>query len=172
MNASYGSRSYKEVKERRKNYESRGYRAFQPRNHTGRAEGCPTQGRRIYDPGGGAFGLIGQGEQYIWIYTNKDSLQKDTAGFLNMLKHDQPDVLEEIQKKLGGVPRTYFEIVIRRTPGSQQLALDFAIDLAETWPCVFVDLPPPRGVVFSKEELLHLREKGKGLLADETPPGA
>jgi hypothetical protein len=84
----------------------------------------------IYDPGGGAFGLIGQGEQYIWIYTNEDSLQKDTAGFLNMLKHDQPDVLEEIQTKLGGVPRTYFEIVIRRTPGSQQLALDFAIDLA------------------------------------------
>ena len=128
----------------------------------------------IYDPGGGEgeFGLIGQGEQYIWIYTNKDSLQKNTAGFLNMLKHDQPDVLEEIQTKLGGVPRTYFEIEIRRTPGSQQLALDFAIDLAETWPCVFVDLPPPRGVVLSKEELLHLREKGKGLLADETPPGA
>jgi hypothetical protein len=121
----------------------------------------------IYDPGGGTFGLIVQGEQCIWIHANKDSLQKHTAGFLNVLKHDQPDVLEEIWVKLGGEPRTYFEIEIRRTPGSQQLALDFAIVLAETWPCVFVYLPPPRGIVISKEDLLQLRMEGKGLIADE-----
>ena len=122
----------------------------------------------IYDPGGGTFGLIVQGEQCIWIHANKDSLQKNTAGFLNVLKLDQPDVLEEIRVKLGGEPRTYFEIEIDRTPGSQQLALDFAMLLAETWRCVFVDLPPPRGIVLSKQDLLQLRKEGKGLIVDET----
>ena len=95
-------------------------------------------------------------------------MQKHTAGFLNVLKHDQPDVLEEIRVKLAGEPRAYFEIEIRRTPGSQQLALDFAMLLADTWPCVFVYLPPPRGIVLSKEDLVQLRQEGKGLISDET----
>jgi hypothetical protein len=119
------------------------------------------------DPGGGNFGVIMHGEQCIWVLVDQDYWQKSTISFLNVLKHDQPDVLEEIQAKLGGEPRTDFEIEIDRTPGSQQLAVDFAILLAETWPCVFVSLPPPRGVVISKEELLQLHKEGKGLITDE-----
>ena len=79
----------------------------------------------IYDPGGGAFGLIGQGEQYIWIYTNEDSLQRDTAGFLNMLKHDQPDVLEEIQTKLGGGAEDLFRDSDKTNPGKPAIGTRF-----------------------------------------------
>jgi hypothetical protein len=115
------------------------------------------------DPGGGNFGVIMQGEGYISLLVDQDEWHKSTTRFLNLLKHDQPDVLEEIRAKLGGEPQTDFEIDIGRTSSSQQLAVDFAILLTEIWPCVFIDLSPPRGVVFSRDDLFQLRKEGKYL---------
>jgi hypothetical protein len=115
-----------------------------------------------YSPRGGSFGLISQGEQYIWIHAGASSLREFLADYLDVLKQDAPGVLELIRAKLGGEPQAYIEIEIRRTPGSQQLAVDFACLCAETWPCVVVVSHPRQ--VFSKEEMLQLRREGKGFM--------
>ena len=47
------------------------------------------------DPGGGNFGVIMQGERCIWILVDQDYWQKSAASYLNVLKQDQLDVLEE-----------------------------------------------------------------------------
>src|SRR5258708_1752543 len=73
---------------------------------------------------------------------------------------------------IAGFPGFVLSLSRNRSSAPPREASNWHSILRLTWPCVFVDLPPPRGVVLSKEELLHLREKGKGLLADETPPGA
>ena len=113
--------------------------------------------------GAGNFGIIQNGDAYLAILVFPDTWHEFTTGFLDVLKHDQPDVLEEVQAKLGGEPRNSFELEIGRGLESQQLAIDFAIRLTEIWPCVFVDFPHPRGVVFSRDELFQLRKEGKYL---------
>jgi hypothetical protein len=119
----------------------------------------------IYDPGGGMFGLILQEERYIWIHTGASSLREFLADYLDVLEQDVPDILEQIQTKLGGEPRAYFELEIRRTPGSQRLAVEFANLCAETWPCVVVCSRPR--YIFSKEEIQQLLREGKGFHLEE-----
>lgn len=115
-----------------------------------------------YDPGNDLFGLIAQEERYIWIHTGKKGrpLSAFVADYLEALEMDAPEVVEQIRTKLGGEPRTYFELEIRRTPGSQQLAVYFVNLCAESWLCVVVCSSPD--YVFSKEEMQQLLKEGKG----------
>ncbi len=118
-----------------------------------------------YIPKGGSFGLISNEERYIWIHAGDASLREFLADYLDVLKQDAPGVLEQIRAKLGAEPQTYFEVEIRNTPGSQQLAVDFACLCAKIWPCVVIVSHPRK--VFSNEEILQLCKEGKGMFSDE-----
>ncbi len=115
--------------------------------------------------GAGNFGVFQQGDAYFFLLLFPDKWYELTIDFLDYLKQVHPDMLEEVRAKLGGEPRNSFELEIGRGLESQQLALDFAIRLTERWPCVCVNFPPPRGAVFSRDELLQLRKEGKYLAA-------
>jgi hypothetical protein len=116
-----------------------------------------------YDPGNDLFGLITHEERYIWIHTGKKGtpLSAFVADYLEALEMDAPEVVEHIRTKLGGEPRIYFELEIRRTAGSQQLAVYFVNMCAQIWPCVVVGSSPH--YVFSKEEIQQLLKREKAL---------
>lgn len=55
------------------------------------------------------------------------------------LKNFDADEIEQMSQHLGDRPKTHILLDISKTPGSQQLATDFARKFAAKWSCVVYD---------------------------------
>lgn len=118
------------------------------------------KGGGVLTPASGSVGRISQGTRYIWIYL------EETEAFLSTQdaeEQDNPAGWELVRTKLGEEPQSAIEIEVSRTPGSQQLAVNFAILCAQRWPCVAIGADINKDV-FTKEELLQLQREGKGII--------
>src|SRR5215470_4671034 len=71
---------------------------------------------------------IRRGEAIVWV--DPDDVEH----------YPDPEVDALIENKLGGPPQTYVVLHISRNPGSEQLALELAIQFAKRWPSVLDNL--------------------------------
>jgi hypothetical protein len=69
---------------------------------------------------------------------------------------------EAVRGKLGNNPQTNIVLEINRQPGSEQLAIEMACALAGKYPVTVHNLRAQAGV-FSGDELLEMRDRGKEL---------
>ncbi len=90
----------------------------------------------IYD------GRISQGDRHIWIALDNSEL-----------KNFEVEEIELITQKLAGRPKTHILLDISQTPGSKQLAIDFASKFAERWNCIMYE---SGNCLYSPLELLEL----------------
>ncbi len=87
-----------------------------------------------------------------------------------------PDILadaileneEAVTAKLGTMPQSCVELEISRTPGSEIVAVDFAVAFAEHWPSIVIDVERH---VLDFADLKRLQRAGKGFGSDSTPTG-
>ncbi len=117
-------------------------------------------GGGVLTPVSGSVGRISRGTRHIWIYL------EETEVFLSIQdaeEQDNPAGWELVRTKLEGEPRSAIEIEVSRTPGSQKLAVNFAILCAQRWPWVALGADINRDV-FTKEELLQLQREWKGII--------
>lgn len=94
-------------------------------------------------------GRISQENKHVWVRLDS-----------RILTEFEADDRELLMQKLAGRPRTSIILEVSRTPGSQQLAVDFACKCAERWPVAVVSDLLNR--IFSTGELFQLRSAGKG----------
>src|SRR5262249_32300065 len=97
-----------------------------------------------------------RGEAIVWVDPDHSEHYPDT---------EVDPVL--MQSKLGDSPRTYIVLHVSSNPGSEQLAIELAIQFAKRWPCVLDNLSGLARRVFTLEELQALYESGQGLHEDE-----
>jgi len=96
-----------------------------------------------------------RGEAIVWIDPD------DPEDYPN------PEVDALIESKLGEPPRTSIVLHVSREPGSEQLAMELAIQFAKRWPCVLDNLSGLARRIFALEDLQALYESGLGLREDE-----
>lgn len=89
---------------------------------------------------------------HIWIFSDDSILQ--------CILIENPEEFAQIAEKLGGKPQISIGVEIDSAPESHKLAIDFAYMCAETWPCV-VDTLEKQFRIFSREEIMQIRNKGK-----------
>lgn len=77
---------------------------------------------RVYD------GRLDNGNLHIWIALDNSELKNFDA-----------DEIELMSQHLGDRPKTHILLDISKTPGSQQLATEFARKFAAKWSCVVYD---------------------------------
>ena len=99
--------------------------------------------------------VLCEGEAIVWVDP------EDPEHYPN------PEVDALIESKLGEPPRTYIVLHVSRNPGSEQLAMELAIQFAKRWPCVLDNLSGLARRIFTLEELQALYESGLGLWEDE-----
>src|SRR5579859_46233 len=97
-----------------------------------------------------------KGEAIVWVDPDDTEHYPDS----------EADVLL-VESKLGGSPRTYVVLHVSSNPGSEQLAIELAIQFAKRWPCVIDNLSGLAHRVFALEELQALYDRGLGLWEDE-----
>ena len=117
-------------------------------------------GGGVLIPENTGFGRISQVTRHIWIYFEEPEVFLSTQ---DAEEQDNPAGWELVRTKLGGEPRSAISIEVSRTPGSQKLAVDFAILCAQRWPCVALGADINKDV-FTKEALLQLQREGKGII--------
>lgn len=81
--------------------------------------------------------------------------------------YPNPEVDALIESKLGDQPRSSIVLHLSRNPGSEQLALELAIQFARHWPSVLDNLSGLARRIFMLEELQSLYNNGQGLRDDE-----
>lgn len=96
------------------------------------------------------------GGAYVWI--DLDDIEK---------RYPDPKVDALTEQKLGAIPRFSILLHINTDPESEPLALGFAIQFAERWPCVLDNLSGLARHIYSLEELRKLQEEGRGFWDDE-----
>lgn len=111
---------------------------------------CEESPHRIWDY------AVRRGEAIVWVDPDHSEHYPDTV---------VDPVL--MQSKLGDTPRTYIVLHISRNPGSEQLAMELAMQFAKRWPSVLDNLSGLARRVFTLEELQALYESGLGLREDE-----
>jgi hypothetical protein len=74
---------------------------------------------------------------------------------------------EAVTTKLAAAPQSCVELEISRTPGSEIVAVDFAVAFAEHWPSIVIDV---EGHVLDLADLKGLQRKGKGFGTDSALP--
>lgn len=85
-------------------------------------------------------GRLSSGNMHVWIVLDNSELKNFDA-----------DEIDLITQKLGGSPQTHILLDVSKTLGSQQLAIDFACNLAEKWHAVVYK---SRSRVYSVKQLL------------------
>lgn len=90
---------------------------------------------------------LSRGNLHVWITLDNSELKKIEV-----------DETKRITQQLAGMPRTHILLDVSKTPGSQQLAIEFACKFAEQWPCVVYDL----GKIYSVQDLLELCRTERG----------
>ncbi len=96
---------------------------------------------RIYD------GRLSRENLHVWIALDNSEL-----------KNFEADEIEMIAQKLADHPQTHILLDVSQTPGSQQLAIEFACKFSEKWPCVVYDSCQK---LYSKQELFNLCQTGQ-----------
>ena len=96
------------------------------------------------------------GESYVWI--DLDIIEE---------RYPDPAIDALTEQKLGDLPQTQILLHINRSPESEALAIGFACQFAERWPCVIDNLSGLAHRIYSAQELQQLREKGRGLWDDD-----
>jgi DNA-directed RNA polymerase specialized sigma24 family protein len=96
-----------------------------------------------------------RGEAIVWIDPDDPENYPD------------PEVDTLVESKLGAPPQTYIVLHISRNPGSEQLALELAIEFAKRWPSVLDNLSGLARRIFTVEEMQALYESGLGVWEDE-----
>ncbi len=99
--------------------------------------------------------VLRMGEAIVWIDPDDQE------------HYPNPEVDALIESKLGNPPRTYIVLHMSRNLGSEQLALELAIQFAKRWPCVLDNLSSLARRIFTLEELQALYDSGQGLRDDE-----
>src|SRR5579859_6634170 len=99
--------------------------------------------------------VVRRGEAIVWIDPD------DTEHYPN------PEVDALIESKLGEPPQTSIVLHVSREPGSEQLAMELAIQFAERWPCVLDNLSGLAHRIFVLADLQALYKNGLGLREDE-----
>ncbi len=117
-------------------------------------------GGGVLTPTSVSVGRISRGTCHIWIYLEE---QEAFLGTQDAEEQDNPVGWELVRTKLGAKPQSAIEVEVSRVPGSQQLAVNFAILCASRWPCVAIGVDINKDV-FTKEELLQLQKEGKGII--------
>lgn len=95
-------------------------------------------------------GRISRGNNHVWIVLNNTEL-----------KNFSTDEIELITQKLTAKPQTHILLDVSKTPGSEQLALEFACKFAKKWSCVIYDSSQR---VYSAQELLGLCQTEPGFV--------
>jgi hypothetical protein len=103
--------------------------------------------------------VLRRGEAIVWIDPDHPERYPDS----------EVDTL--IESKVGDSPQTYIVLHVSRNPGSEQLALELAIQFAKRWPCVLDNLSGLARRIFTLEELQALHESGLGLREDAKAGG-
>jgi len=96
--------------------------------------------------------VVRRGEAIVWIDPD------DTEHYPN------PEVDALIESKLGEPPQTSIVLHVSREPGSEQLAMELAIQFAERWPCVLDNLSGLARRIFALGEMQAWCESDQGLL--------
>jgi hypothetical protein len=93
-------------------------------------------------------GRISRGDQHIWIGIDS-----------TVIRDLEMDQLEPLERELKGKPKTCIVIEISSTPGSEQIAVDFACIFMERWPNTVGELYDR---LYSVKQLSELRKANKG----------
>jgi hypothetical protein len=93
-------------------------------------------------------GRISHDDQHIWIGIDS-----------TVIRSLEIDQLEPLERELKGKPKTCIAIEISSTPGSEQIAIDFACFFMERWPNTVGDLYDR---LYSAKQLSELRKANKG----------
>ncbi|MBC1241115.1 hypothetical protein VF14_26980 [Nostoc linckia z18] len=99
---------------------------------------------KIYD------GRISRVNSHVWIVLDNTEL-----------KNFSTDEIELITQKLRAKPETHILLDVSKTPGSEQLAFEFACKFAKKWSCVIYDSSQR---VYSTQELLGLCQTELGFV--------
>uniref|UniRef100_A0A8J6ZKS6 Uncharacterized protein n=2 Tax=Desmonostoc muscorum TaxID=1179 RepID=A0A8J6ZKS6_DESMC len=95
-------------------------------------------------------GRISRANTHLWIVLDNTEL-----------KNFSTEEIELITQKLTAKPQTHILLDVSKTPGSEQLALEFACKFAKKWSCVIYDSSQK---VYSAEELLGLCQTEPGFV--------
>jgi len=110
----------------------------------------------IPEKGGAYDARLSKDIHHIWI-----SLLEGKWFDMGMKEfEDEPEVLANICKLLGGEPRSAIVLDANKVEGSQILAVQFAALCAERYPCVV--LQAAGQAIFPAQEVLELRDTGMG----------
>ena len=93
-------------------------------------------------------GRLSRGNFHVWIALDNSEL-----------KNFEADEIERIMQQLADMPQTHILLDVSKYSGSQQLAIEFACNFVEQWPCVIYDLCKN---VYSAQELLDLCRNSQG----------
>ena len=96
------------------------------------------------------------GEHSVWI--DLDIIEE---------RYPEPAIDALTEQKLGGLPQTQILLHISRGPESEALAIGFACQFAEHWPCVVDNLSGRVRRIYSAQELRQLQKEGRGLWDDD-----
>lgn len=87
-------------------------------------------------------GRISRNNTHVWIVLDNTEL-----------KNFNPDEIELITQKLTAKPQTHILLDVSKTSGSEQLALEFACQVAKKWSCIVYN---SNYEIYSPQELLEL----------------
>ncbi|MBG1258751.1 hypothetical protein [Nostoc commune] len=87
-------------------------------------------------------GRISRNNTHVWIVLDNTEL-----------KNFNPDEIELITQKLTAKPQTHILLDVSKTSGSEQLALEFACQVAKKWSCIVYN---SNYKIYSPQELLEL----------------
>jgi hypothetical protein len=104
-------------------------------------------------------GWIPRGECRVWVSFSPERGPEILADAI--LEQE-----EAVTKTLGAPPRSCVNVEMSSTPGSQILAVDFAVAFAEHWPAIVSDIGRH---LLDLADLKRLQRKGKGFGLDSAP---
>ncbi len=87
-------------------------------------------------------GRISRGNTHVWMVLDNTELENFNA-----------DEMKLITQKLTAKPQTHILLDVSKTPGSEELALEFACKFAKRWSCIVYD---SNYNIYSTQELLEL----------------
>lgn len=87
-------------------------------------------------------GRISRENAHVWMVLDNTELENFNA-----------DEMKLITQKLTAKPQTHILLDVSKTPGSEQLALEFACKFANRWSCIIYD---SNYNIYSGQELLEL----------------
>jgi hypothetical protein len=94
-------------------------------------------------------GRVSRGPCHVWIYQSPE-----------ILTDIDPPIDAMITEKLGGPPKGSLELRLSRAPGTDRLAIEVAVAMAEAWRAILWD---DETIMFDLSDLRRMLKEGKDL---------